>query len=249
MARGRVCKTSGCRKQGRRQGFCDTHSSSRAAVPPVSAAPGPPRQHGPTLRARYPCKTLDGFCCLLSLSSKYIKELETETAAFQISGTDNKRRMLYHFTSAVAPAVVEHLRTMSPQLHFMGPLAWHSPALVVAPPLSQRRPQERSPPGAVHRDVEAQIEGYLTLLICLTDVTDSNGSITLWPGTQNVPPGHLDRAVQKLPSVVLTGPAGTAWLFDSRMLHQSNPNTTEQTRSTVQMFLNTSSVCAPEIAD
>jgi hypothetical protein len=200
------------------------------------------------LRMRYPCMTLDGFCCSLKIPPYLLNELRTEVAVFQPIGTDNKQRMLYHFDeSPVVRAAIEHLRVTTPNLQVMGPLTASSPNVVVAPPLSQRRLQDRSKHGTVHRDVQTEVSGYLTLLICLTDVTTDNGSITLWPNTQLAPPGHLYRKVRRYESVVLTGTAGTAWMFDSRLLHQSNPNTTEDTRSIIQLFLSTSSVTAPDI--
>ena len=84
-------------------------------------------------------------------------------------------------------------------------------------------------------------QGYLTLLICLSDVTKDNGSVTLYPSTQRT---TLDAKCRKTSvtgkqSVVLTGEKGTGWLFDSRLLHQSNANLTEETRLTVNCLLRT----------
>jgi hypothetical protein len=82
------------------------------------------------------------------------------------------------------------------------------------------------------------------MLAFMDEVTSDNGSITVYLESQDIPcyQKHRGRALDRLAalrSVTLTGPRGTTWLFDSRLLHQSNPNYTEHTRRTMQCFLGT----------
>ena len=122
--------------------------------------------------------------------------------------------------------------------------------MVVAPELGNLRSQEKYVYGKVHRDDVDTIEpGYLTMLVAVTDVTLDNGSVTVWPGTQLVPcnPKHRKVSIRDRRGSLLVGKAGTVWIFDSRLLHQSNPNVTDQTRLMAQVLICTEGVIAPVI--
>ena len=106
--------------------------------------------------------------------------------------------------------------------------------------------------GVIHRDVEnakktskkrSNSNTYshfpLTCLLCVTEVTQDNGAIAIWPGSsvRQLDPKQRTRAVQDLPCRILEGPAGTVFVFSSNILHKSLTNSTLQDRITLQWFV------------
>jgi ectoine hydroxylase-related dioxygenase (phytanoyl-CoA dioxygenase family) len=112
-----------------------------------------------------------------------------------------------------------------------------SPKLVVAPPKHTRGRCHWSH-GPIHRDVTTNDPGYLTVLVFCSEVTMENGAIELWPKTQDVLCSRPGRFLSmELPRQIHTGNAGTVVVFDSRLLHRSQPNITENERIVLQAFL------------
>jgi hypothetical protein len=203
-----------------------------------------PATSGSNPSAFHPVLTLDGFawCCQLDPDSLKAIELEVN----DISTADShKCRDIYHFESkCLADVIASVVQNHPDELGRLGPLVHQGEALIVAGPYTQRYPSEQHKLGRLHRDTLYGKPGYLTCLGAVDEVTGDNGSITVWLESQHVVCNqkHRERALpalEKLQKVTLTGPKGTCWFFDSRLLHQSNPNFTHGTRRTMQCFLRT----------
>ncbi len=107
------------------------------------------------------------------------------------------------------------------------------PAVIVAPPVSNRSSAHAK--GPVHQDVEHDCDGYYSFHYFVDAVNADNGAIAIWPTSTHLPrregchkgapKGHWMRK--------LTGPAGQMWLHDSRLWHQSLPNSTSERRITL----------------
>jgi hypothetical protein len=91
---------------------------------------------------------------------------------------------------------------------------------------------------ALHRDTPARGEPgrwqECTAVVALTDFTEDNGATRVVPGSHLewgfvAPKGHEEHPDQ----VLLTGPAGTAWLFNSHLWHSGTRNNSSGTRHAV----------------
>jgi len=91
---------------------------------------------------------------------------------------------------------------------------------------------------ALHRDSPERAEPgrwqVCTAIVALTDFTPENGSTRVVPGSHLdwgfvAPRGHEDHPDQ----VLLSGPAGTAWLFNSHVWHSGTRNNSSGTRHAV----------------
>jgi hypothetical protein len=245
----RVCITTGCRKQKRRDGLCHRCLAGPARVgKPVLSAPA--TKSTVELRPRFPCLTASGFAQVVQVNPVTLTGLIN--IADQLPKGGDKQRVIHPFDKKDNATAVSMCEALAHELRYLNlNIAKVSsvPTVIAAPAHSQQAAQNRNKFGAVHRDVDTVEDGYFTVLICLTDVTTENGSVSLWPGSQLTPCDyhHRGRAVVDRRAVVLTGTSGTAWVFDSRLLHQSNPNSTEETRLTLQFMCYTTGVMEPKI--
>ena len=96
---------------------------------------------------------------------------------------------------------------------------------------------------AVHADWP-YYEGYfppgiITSIVFLDDVGEDSGPLEVWPETHTKEIEHVqgDFGLEASPDVIdhdagepLLGPAGSALLFDSRMIHSSGPNVSDMPR-------------------
>ena len=106
--------------------------------------------------------------------------------------------------------------------------------------LETRRADDRFP---VHADwpyYEGWLpEGIVTGIVFVDDCTPENGPIEVWPGTHRqdleheetdlglaVPPDQLDHDAGE----TVLGPAGSVLLFDARLVHSSEPNSSDEPR-------------------
>jgi ectoine hydroxylase-related dioxygenase (phytanoyl-CoA dioxygenase family) len=74
-------------------------------------------------------------------------------------------------------------------------------------------------------------------MIFIDEVNQANGSVEIWTNSQWIPLDEKNpqRAIAKsgLQAQLLQGPPGTVVVFDSRILHRSLPNTTQNRRFTL----------------
>jgi hypothetical protein len=110
-------------------------------------------------------------------------------------------------------------------------------ALVEAGDVAASRP--------IHRDVElpdedidtTQTPDFFTVLYALDSVTATNGSVSWWKGSQNCRVKNRVFPVKGFAEHVMTGVAGTAIAFNSRILHRSNVNRDGTVRRTLQFYV------------
>jgi hypothetical protein len=245
------CRSGGCRKQGVRKGrLCAAHF--KEVSQPHVPAPHVPAPRVP--RPRFPCNSLDGFCRNFVISEKLTKTAETIFVVPQPLPKMMGRRHIVllqrHHFECVRAILEELVRGNESVFSHLGKLTQElTPRLVIAPPMSRRQLHNQVGSAKLHRDVSTDLPGYLSFLLCVTRVTEDNGSVSFYPDTQAVPldDRHAERSVQHREPKILTGSKGTCWLFDSRLLHQSNANMTEETRLTVNCLLWTADVQEPTI--
>ena len=108
--------------------------------------------------------------------------------------------------------------------------------IVVAPPVSRKSNSWTK--GPIHRDYEGGNPGVCNFFLCMDDVTEENGAIELWEESKNVKieKTNPERNLRKLKSRKLTGPKGTVFVFDARLIHRSLPNATTKSRSTLVWY-------------
>ena len=115
--------------------------------------------------------------------------------------------------------------------------------LVVIKPMVVRAPPDCSQSnswstGPMHPDQwEYKKSGLYTCIYFVDEVTAENGAIRFWPYTARVPFDRNNPVAKDEPSRIITGEAGTLLVFDSRIVHQSLPNKTEEKRDTITWFL------------
>lgn len=81
--------------------------------------------------------------------------------------------------------------------------------------------------------------GVITPIVFLDDVGEDSGPVQVWPGTHTEDLEHesVDIGLEVPPDAIdhdagepVTGPAGSLLLFDSRLIHSSEPNTSGRPR-------------------
>jgi ectoine hydroxylase-related dioxygenase (phytanoyl-CoA dioxygenase family) len=123
------------------------------------------------------------------------------------------------------------------EVHF--PLnSWkiQTPCIVVAPAKSAFSNSWTK--GLLHRDfLDERTSGVCTSMIFIDEVNQANGSVEIWTNSQWIPldENNPQRGIAKsgLQAQLLQGPPGTVVIFDSRILHRSLPNTTQNRRLTL----------------
>ena len=111
-------------------------------------------------------------------------------------------------------------------------------AIIIAP--AKSRISDAYAKGLLHRD-SFDSETY-TCLLNLCDVTKKNGAVEIWPDTLHTTLDDNERDWRLFKkgkeSQLLTGGKGTINIFDSRLLHQSLPNSTNVDRIVLSWTLN-----------
>jgi ectoine hydroxylase-related dioxygenase (phytanoyl-CoA dioxygenase family) len=107
--------------------------------------------------------------------------------------------------------------------------------------LDTNRPTEAWPPHSDWAYYRAQDypQNIVSSAIALDDLTEANGTMRFWPGTNDeyveherfdnglgIPDDHVNRAESEL----IEAPAGSVILFDSLVWHESSANTTDSPR-------------------
>lgn len=235
MGRSRCEATRGCTRYRRSKSkYCARHhrelqGAPWRAAPPQQASPATPQRQAGLIASLdtdgdFPRhrELRDGVVRLVSdnqedLRSRVRKVLELEERDMEWLGPlmeELSRLGCRHIPGLQEPAVLE-------------------PAVIVAPPVSNRSSGHAK--GPIHEDVEHDCPGYYSFHYFVDAVTLANGAIAIWPTSAEVsrPQGCHKGAPRGHSVEKLTGPPGRLWLHDSRMLHQSLPNSTDQRRVTL----------------
>ena len=184
----------------------------------------------------------------MKLPEEAVAQLVKECAKIKLSGRRNLVRVLCSIdlkhTKRVMDVITEKIKCSLPD---DGKLTASSSRVVIAPP---RAHVNWWTPGPIHRDCDTELPGYLSILVLMNDVGQKNGSVKLWPGTQHTTLNDRDpnKSVAGKEFVYMTGKKGTAFVFDSRLLHRSVGNQTETACLKVQWFCNISAVRTPVVA-
>lgn len=136
---------------------------------------------------------------------------------------------------AVAPTMEK--KTGIPLDCFLPP--YEGGVLVAPAAIPTSRPWRQ---GKLHRDVLLSDLRSYTCIFLVSDMTSDNGAIEIYPDTCSVPGYEKEgsttifRRMEKAgcsQQRLLTGPAGTLFVFDSRCFHRSLPNLTDSHRWTL----------------
>jgi hypothetical protein len=117
----------------------------------------------------------------------------------------------------------------------------HAPVIVVAPPSSSH--SNGWSKGTLHRDFDpTETSGVYSFLLFLDDVMPENGTVVFWRHSKlisPIDPRHPERALVQagLKSELLLGKEGTVHVWDSRLLHRSLANRTENRRLALQWLV------------
>lgn len=240
MARSK-CKTTGCRKWQRgRSRYCGRHTEPNAAPAPEKRVPSVP-----TLTTK---RIYHGVLATVPMAKLFDRNEKHGTLVTTCEQTvDEHTGTISSGVRQIIPLPQKHWKTILPIMETVTKLAIQRvpnlrcadptirrPEIVVAPPVTSRsNPWTK---GGIHRDVELEtITGYYTFHYLLTPVTEDNGAIRVWPNTATVafdprvgvPKPHQDHSEDKI------GAPGDLIVHDSRILHQSLPNTTGEQRLTL----------------
>jgi hypothetical protein len=120
--------------------------------------------------------------------------------------------------------------------------------LVVAPPEGTRSNSWTR--GKIHRDFSSpEVSGVYTFLLCLDEVTNTNGAIQIWRESKSCPHNNKTpiRGLDGLVVQTLLGPKNTVFVWDSRLLHQPLPNKSTNARIVLIWLVNSQS--KPAVAE
>jgi ectoine hydroxylase-related dioxygenase (phytanoyl-CoA dioxygenase family) len=234
------CANRGCQKWARGgTGLCATHSGEQA----IKQQPLTTKSHvAPQIATHgkgcFRTFTLsqDFFLSVQSyFSSTVIPKLD------QLDFSKHGRRQLLSFTAdqrkVLDPVLLSVVALSKTEVHF--PLnSWkiQTPNIVVAPAKSAFSNSWTK--GLLHRAfLDKRTSGVCTFMIFIDEVNQANGSVEIWTDSQWIPfdKKKPQRAMAKsgLQAQLLQGPPGTVVVFDSRILHRSLPNTTQNRRLTL----------------
>lgn len=104
----------------------------------------------------------------------------------------------------------------------------------VAPPAGSRSSFWRG--GKVHRDFDdLAVSGCYTFELLLDELNEENGGIQFWPKSMKKAHDkkHPSRGFEGMEIKLPVGKSGTVLVWDSRMLHKSLPNKTEEPRTAI----------------
>ena len=248
---GRRCKNKGCRKYVRfpSPNYCSTHTL-------VTSCSSPPQK---------PIKKRLNYMSQRKKPSAYFKNfILTDDNTFSLEALqksinarvlpgplDHKEqnhgvRLLFPIAGTILEEIRPFLLSVVSQARsaagfpLMYPLL-HAPLLVVAPPKSSKSNSWTK--GSLHRDFDCiATTGVYSFFLFLDEVTAANGTIAFWRESKligPVDPRHPERALDKagMSSELLLGNAGTVYVWDSRLLHQSLANSTDKRRLALQWLV------------
>jgi ectoine hydroxylase-related dioxygenase (phytanoyl-CoA dioxygenase family) len=160
------------------------------------------------------------------------------TTAFALDTNENNQRVWNLLTrDAVFAAMAEHPSALALVRHLIG---W--PALLSN--ISGNIAGPGTSTGVLHADQVFVPEPWperpqgINVAWCLDDFTAANGATRVAPGSHQL--SRLPPTADDLELVSLEAPAGTMFVFDSRIWHQTGLNTTrDQTRAGVFAFYTT----------
>jgi hypothetical protein len=147
------------------------------------------------------------------------------------------RRKLFNFAEdqkmVLEPLLLSIVSLAKTELHFpLNSYKIQTPNLVVAPASSGF--SNAWTKGILHRDfLDTETSGVYTFMLFIDEVTEANGTVEFWPHSQRIAldDKNPERAIVKSgPSETLVGPSGTVMVWDSRILHRSLPNATQNRR-------------------
>jgi len=119
-----------------------------------------------------------------------------------------------------------------------------APIIIVAPPAGRRSTSWTK--GPIHRDYVGQAPGVYSFMLTLDNLVLSNGTVEIWPKSARTEanPKHPGRAMEKsgIESECLTGNKGTIFIWDSRLLHRSLPNSDSNARITLHWFVSSKKI-------
>jgi len=260
MAKG--CKNKGCKRQALPLSiFCRTHTAliSATVLPqprPSKKAPAISNAADPTTPFRNVKSSayIKNFslsshnqACLDAINLIVSSRVLTPTAENEIKL--GRVRCLVYISGQVLEEIHPHLlavvveATKAAAFPLKAPLI-HAPVLVVAPEASGH--SNAWTKGALHRDFDhTQTSGVYSFLIFLTEVTPLNGTVALWRHSKligPIDPKSPERSLRiaGLKSELLVGKEGTVFVFDSRLLHRSLANGTQNRRLTLQFYVTSS---------
>ncbi len=108
--------------------------------------------------------------------------------------------------------------------------------------VSLRSPQPGYGGQDLHRDVADSLQGdrptVVTAIVALVDFTADNGATRLVPGSHltNEPAERYKGRLASPDEIVLTGPAGTAFMFSGHILHSGTKNRSAEARPALQVL-------------
>jgi hypothetical protein len=234
------CANRGCQKWARGgTGLCATHSGEQA----IKQQPATTKPHVEPQIATH----RKGYFRTFTLSQDFFLQVQSFFSSAVIPKLDqldfakHGRRQLLSFTDdqrkVLDPILLSVVALAKTEVHF--PLThWkiQTPNIVVAPAKSAFSNSWTK--GLLHRDfLDERTSGVYTFMIFIDEVNQANGSVEIWTNSQWIPLDEKNpqRAITKsgLQAQLLQGPPGTVVVFDSRILHRSLPNTTQNRRLTL----------------
>lgn len=108
--------------------------------------------------------------------------------------------------------------------------------------VSLRSPQPGYGGQDLHRDAADTVQGeratVVTAIMALVDFTENNGATRLVPGSHltNEPAERYKGRRSSPDEIVLTGPAGTAFVFSGHLLHSGTENRSGDARPALQVL-------------
>lgn len=245
------CNYIGCRRHRRRPSlYCRGHQPDPptgkyrnvCSIRTISAPPNHEVRNTVLQTRRAYFRNLDvtdsgNYLFVKKLVDKHLSRITREDT---FSGV----RTLLHFTN-------KELDTLNPCLHKLVdeskkriafPLSFvriNAPIIIVAPPVSSH--SNFWSKGTIHRDMDSvDTSGVYSFLLLLGNMTKENGSVSFWPCSNGwaIDGKHPTRFTKMCPSITVVGCAGTLFVWDARILHQSLPNQTTRYRVGLHWIVN-----------
>jgi ectoine hydroxylase-related dioxygenase (phytanoyl-CoA dioxygenase family) len=247
---GKGCHNRGCCRQACYPSkHCRFHTPSTDASVTVAPFPSLPQKSSASCDSSYRNRQKTFACCkncsLSQLNQPCLEAIQSSISDFasaECRGAAGVRQLVS------IPATV--LEELSPFLLSVVALATkvvafplqdpviHDPVIVVAPPSSSH--SNGWSKGTLHRDFDCtKTTGVCSFLLFLDEVTTDNGTVVFWRHSKlisPVDPRHPERALVQagLKSELLLGKEGTVCVWDSRLLHRSLANRTENRQLALQ---------------
>jgi len=230
----KICRNKGCTKHSRLGGLCHTHASqisgkqgcakskSKKQHPAWGVRSNRTRYKG-VLNTIHPTVDHDHLTRLVREACDDAHSRECRVF-FPIPHNAVLEKILLHLSTQLIDSI-KQLQCSHPRIY--------KPKII--------RASNKSDPwvkGCVHRDQEhVELSGHYTCMYFLDDVTVDNGAIKFWPDTAHLPFEPKKGVPKNVPSQIITGRVGTLLIFDGRIIHQAQPNTTTNNRDILNWIL------------